>query len=77
LTVQQYVVTCMSHLRESSRPSGARLPRGVDEDHSIPHVHLHLFRESALLDEGLRDPNATRVADRYKGCFHAMIVDTL
>jgi hypothetical protein len=62
---------------ESIRPTGARLPRGVKEDHAISHVHLHLFRQTALLDEGLRYPNATRVADRYKARFHATICPTV
>jgi hypothetical protein len=49
----------------------------MDEDHAILHVHFNLVGQPALLDEGLWDPDAARVADANECRFHACNVPTL
>jgi hypothetical protein len=49
----------------------------VDENHAIVDVHFHLLRQTALLDERLRNPNAARIANGDQCRFHASNVATL
>jgi hypothetical protein len=58
LTINQLIVAAVGHLLKRLRPTRARLTRGVNKNLAILHIHFHLLRKPALLDEslGIRTP---------------------
>lgn len=70
-TINQLVVAAVGYPLKSLRPTRARPKRGVNKNRAILHIHFHLLRKPALLDERLGNTNPARVADGNQCRLHS------
>lgn len=71
LRPQQTAVSSGGQRASRFRPAGSGSPGCGDHDGVTAHFEIDLFGETGLLDDGLRQPHATRIADAHNLCLQA------